>query len=126
MLSVFDRGQKRPQTRYVPISDEPMRLDEARLAAWAAALGQERLPQRRPHRGQLPDVDWTRATEAPARPGLFARLWRRLRWRLSSPDGVASGVSPAGLAQVPAGPYLAPVASMSVVSTPADDDRRAA
>jgi hypothetical protein len=57
--------------------DDPIRLDEARLAAWAQALGQGRAgdgAQRRPHRGALPDVDFSRAERAPSRPSLLKRL----------------------------------------------------
>lgn len=70
-------------------AQKPIRLDEARLDAWALALGQQRGEDRssfgpsfRPHRGELPDVDLSRAVPVgrPVRrePGLFLRLVFRL------------------------------------------------
>lgn len=66
-------------------AQKPIRLDEARLDAWALALGQQRGEDRssfgpsfRPHRGELPDVDLSRAVPVTREPGLFLRLVFRL------------------------------------------------
>lgn len=126
MFSMFDRGRKCPQIRFVSAPVEPLRLDEARLAAWAMALGQERMPERRPHRGQLPDVDWSRVTVVPVRPGAFARLWRRLLQRPPPSDDVPSGVSAGGLAQRSDGAYVTPVAFTTARPVALAADRRAA
>lgn len=125
MFSVFDRGQRRPPVPFICVAEEPLRPDRARLAAWATALGQERLPERRPHRGQLPDVDWSRVTAAPARPGPFVRLWRLFR-RMRPPDGVPPGAAQTGLAPASARPYVAPEASGNAPAAGMDRDRRAA
>jgi hypothetical protein len=75
-----DRGRRDPH--FLPIRDyeDPIRLDEARLDAWAMALGEQPRaryrPRGRPHRGMLPDVDFSRAIPVPRRPGLVARLFR--------------------------------------------------
>ena len=75
-----DRGRRRPHLPLICDAEEPIRLDEARLGAWAMAVGHDRgyfgKPSRRPHRGMLPDVDFSRAVPAPRRQGLFARLFR--------------------------------------------------
>ena len=82
-----DRGRRDPH--FLPIRDyeDPIRLDEARLDAWAMALGEQRRaryrPRGRPHRGMLPDVDFSRAIPAPPRPGLVARLFRLFAGRPS-------------------------------------------
>lgn len=77
-------------------AEKPIRLDEARLDAWAQALGQKRSgdpPAFRAHRGQLPDVDFSRAVAAPRRRGLISRLFFRLFGRDKQPDAseTASG-----------------------------------
>ncbi len=124
MLAVFDRGQRRPQIPLVCVPEEPLRPDHARLAAWAAVLGQERLPDRRPHRGQLADVDWSRVRPAPARPGVFVRFWRRLRGQ--PPEGGVSAGAPATLPPASGRPYVASGASDTAPAAAADVDRRAA
>ncbi|MBX3580333.1 MAG: hypothetical protein KF810_00335 [Rhizobiaceae bacterium] len=61
-------------------ADKPIRLDEARLEAWALALGQRRETRRpafRPHRGQLPDVDFSQVVRV-RRAGLIAGFFRWL------------------------------------------------
>ena len=91
-----DGGQTGPYILPTPGSDEPIRLNEARLLSWAVPLdldgGAGGRPSRRPHRGMLPDVDFSRAVPVPRRPGLLARLFRLMAGRLrkgAAPDGVA-------------------------------------
>lgn len=60
-------------------AQKPIRLDETHLDAWAVALGQQReRPAFRPHRGELPDVDLSRAVPAKRKQGLIVRLIFRL------------------------------------------------
>jgi hypothetical protein len=124
MFSVFDRGQRRPQLPLICVPEEPLRADHARLAAWAAVLGQERHPVARPHRGHLPDVDWSSVQVVPARPGPLARFWRWLR--MPPLDDPVSAAAPTALAQTPTLPYLASGASDTAPVAEADVDRRAA
>jgi len=70
---------------------QPIRLDEARLHAWALSIGQRReaeRPERKPHRGMLPDVDLSQAVAAQG-PGLLRRLLRRFAGRPSDENPVA-------------------------------------
>jgi hypothetical protein len=76
-------------------AEKPIRLDEARLDAWALALGQQRggdRPAFRAHRGELPDVDFSRAVPARRKAGLIARLISRLFGREGQP-GVSETAS---------------------------------
>lgn len=89
------RGRRGPHILLIRDSDEPIRLDESRLAAWAMALGQSRGgPPRRPHRGMLPDVDFSRAEPAPRRPGLIARLFGLLARRAGTAAESAGAALP--------------------------------
>lgn len=124
MFSVFDRGRGRPQVPLVCASEEPLRLDEARFAAWASALGQEPLREGRPHRGRLPDIDWSRTEAAQRRSGPLAWLWRRLRAPACDAVGV-SGAPPTVLAQASLKPYVARAVSGQAHPV-TDEDRRAA
>lgn len=70
-------------------AEKPIRLDEARLDAWAFALGQQRAsgrPSFRPHRGELPDLDLSRVVAVRRGPGLISRLVLRLFRRAKRPD----------------------------------------
>lgn len=92
----FDGGRQRPQPITTLPPQEPIRLDEARLRAWALAIDEQpRHPgqQRRPHRSMLPDVDFSLAVPAPRRPGFIARLFRRLAGR---PAGTVASAETAG------------------------------
>jgi hypothetical protein len=84
-MSFHLRGSQAPLPPFVYPLDGPIRFDEARFGAWARALEMsgDSLPPRRAHRGQLPDVDFSRATPVPRKPSLFARLWRVLFVRRS-------------------------------------------
>jgi hypothetical protein len=59
-------------------------LFDARMSAWAVLLGRHNAlnEHRRPHRGMLPDVDFSHVEPAPKRPSLLRRLVR-----LFQPDG---------------------------------------
>jgi hypothetical protein len=83
MFFRYERGRERLHVLPIRDSEDPIRLDEARLNAWALALGEKRPSadqpvRRRPHRGMLPDVDVSRAVPAPRWPGLLTRLMRVL------------------------------------------------
>lgn len=80
MFFRFKRVLRDPYTIDRFEADKPIRLDEARLEAWALALGQRRethRPASRPHRGQLPDVDFSQVVRV-RRPGLIAGFFRWL------------------------------------------------
>jgi len=73
-------------------AEQPIRLDDARLDAWALSIGQRReayQPKRKPHRGMLPDVDFSRRVPVASRPGWVARALRRLAGK--RPDGARPG-----------------------------------
>jgi hypothetical protein len=63
-------------------------LHDRKLATWALLVGETRSSavhaevRRRPHRGMLPDVDFSRAVPDPSRPSLVRRLIGMVR-----PDG---------------------------------------
>lgn len=63
-------------------------LHDRKLATWALLIGETRSSaahaeaRRRPHRGMLPDVDFSRAVPDLSRPSLVRRLIRLIR-----PDG---------------------------------------
>ena len=124
MFSVFDRGRRRPHPPFICVPEEPLRPDHARLAAWAAVLGQEPSPERRPHRGQLPDVDWSPMERVPASSGPFARLLSLFR-RKGADRGLSAG-SPVPLAEVASPPYLGEADSTAAEPAADTDNRRAA
>src|SRR5262245_60262481 len=77
-------------------AQQPIRLDEERLEAWAMSVGQRREPfraERKLHRGMLPDVDLSRAVPAERRVGPIMRLFRRIfaRERREEADAEAVG-----------------------------------
>jgi hypothetical protein len=94
---MFFRKKRVRRDPYLSIyeAQRPIRLDEARLDAWALSIGQRRQAyqqERKPHRGMLPDVDFSRAVPA-ERPGFLRRLLRRLA---GARPGEGSGVEMAG------------------------------
>jgi hypothetical protein len=96
MFFESDRGRAGPYILPARNSDEPIRLNEARLASWAIVIGHDRgsvgRPPRRPHRGMLPDVDFSRAVPVERQPGPITRLLRGLLGRRregAAPDGAA-------------------------------------
>ena len=126
-----DGGPTGPYILPTPGSDEPIRLNEARLPAWAIAIGHDGgaggRPSRRPHRGMLPDVDFSRAVPVPRRPGLLARLFRRLAGRLrkgTTPDGAApSGAGDKALGEAERKAYVWALEWESDAARPAAPDR---
>ncbi|MER8692982.1 hypothetical protein NKI77_31925 [Mesorhizobium opportunistum] len=72
-------------------------LHERKMATWALLIGETYSSavhaevRRRPHRGMLPDVDFSRAVPDPGRPSLVRRIIRLIR-----PGG-----------EKPASPYIA-------------------
>ena len=106
MFSLFFGGRNAPPSVLPSQSlDGPIRPDEARLRAWAVALGEIRPhlypPARRvTHRGMLPDVDMAQVVPAPRRASWRARLMRLLfgrRLPLACPPPLA----PADLESLP-------------------------
>lgn len=80
---MFFRKKRVRRDSYFSIyeAQRPIRLDEARLDAWALSIGQRRethQPRVKPHRGMLPDVDFSRVVSVERRPDLLTRLFRRL------------------------------------------------
>ena len=92
-----DRGRRDPH--FLPIRDyeDPIRLDEGRFDAWAMALGEppraRYKPRGRPHRGMLPDVDFSHAVRVERRAGLIARLFRMFAGRTRSTTAPVETVS---------------------------------
>ena len=126
-----DGGQTGPYILPAPGSNEPIRLNETRLASWAIPLdldgGAGGGPSRRPHRGMLPDVDFSRAVPVPRRPGLLARLFRRLAGRLRNgvtPDGATpSGAGDKALGEAERKAYVWALEWESDAARPAAPDR---
>ncbi len=94
MLSRPKRGPRGPHIQFIRDSDQPIRLDEARLAAWALAIGQRRDAGRpmRPHRGKLPDIDVSLAQPAVRQAGLMRRI---LRWLAGRSPAAGAAAEPA-------------------------------
>lgn len=87
MFAFLFRGRKAPPKALFQSYDAPIRLDEARFAAWALALGETRPAReprhrsRRTRRGMLPDVDMDNAVPAPSRPSMLRRILTAMRSR---------------------------------------------
>lgn len=87
MFSLVKGARKAPPTNLADLNDGPITVDEARLAAWAVALGDFRPTtdpprQRRPHPGMLPDVDWANAVPMPRRRSLLRLIAGALAARM--------------------------------------------
>jgi hypothetical protein len=86
-----------------------------RLPTWALLIGDTYSSavhaevRRRPHRGMLPDVDFSRAVPDPSRPSLVRRIIRLVRPGAKNRAGgtVSSGSSGAAVGEKPASPYIA-------------------
>ncbi|MER9330676.1 hypothetical protein NKJ26_19195 [Mesorhizobium sp. M0152] len=86
-----------------------------RLPTWALLIGETYSSavhaevRRRPHRGMLPDVDFSRAVPDPGRPSLVRRIVRLIRPARKNRAGgnVPSGSTNAPVGEKPANPYIA-------------------
>lgn len=87
-------------------------LHERKVATWALPIGEtyssavHAEERRRPHRGMLPDVDFSRAVPDHSRPTLVRRIIRLIRPgdRTRAGSGVSSGSSaPSGSSNEPVG-----------------------
>lgn len=96
-------------------------LHERKMATWALLIGEtyssavHAETRRRPHRGMLPDVDFSRAVPDPSRPSLVRRIVRIIRTGgksgagapLPSGNSGPSGSSSEPVGEKPATPYIA-------------------
>ena len=90
-------------------------LHSARLPTWALLIGETYSSavhaeiRRRPHRGMLPDVDFSRAVPDPSRPSLVRRIIRLIRpgAKIRLVDAAPSGSSNEPVGEKPATPYIA-------------------
>ncbi|MGX7874314.1 hypothetical protein ACVDG5_017555 [Mesorhizobium sp. ORM6] len=86
-----------------------------RLPTWALLIGETYSSavhaevRRRPHRGMLPDVDFSRAVPDPSRPSLVRRIIRlvRPRAKIRLVDTAPSGSASEPVGEKPASPYIA-------------------
>ena len=82
-------------------------LHERKLATWALLIGETRSSavhaevRRRPHRGMLPDVDFSRAVPDYSRPSLVRRLIRMIR-----PDGHGKAAADKPVGETAAAAYI--------------------
>ncbi|TIS56837.1 hypothetical protein [Mesorhizobium sp.] len=90
-------------------------LHERKMATWALLIGEtyssavHAETRRRPHRGMLPDVDFSRAVPDHSRPSLVRRIVGMIRPGAKSRAGetVPSGSSSESVGEKPATPYIA-------------------
>ncbi|RWQ29581.1 MAG: hypothetical protein EOS20_32760 [Mesorhizobium sp.] len=94
-------------------------LHERRMATWALLIGEtyssavHAETRRRPHRGMLPDVDFSRAVPDRSRPSLVRRIMRLIRpgaktgAKLRVVDRAPSGSSNEPVGEKPATSYIA-------------------
>jgi hypothetical protein len=110
-----------PFYRYFHMEDGPMfdpcripgsrSLHERKTATWALLIGETYSSavhaeiRRRPHRGMLPDVDFSRAVPDQSRPSLVRRFIRLIR--PGAKNTAASGSSKEPVGEKPATPYIA-------------------
>lgn len=90
-------------------------LHERKMATWALLIGETYSSavhaemRRRPHRGMLPDVDFSRAVPDPGRPSLVRRIARLFRpgEKARAGSSVPSGSPNEPVGEKPATPYIA-------------------
>jgi hypothetical protein len=93
-------------------------LHERKVATWALLIGEtyssavHAEERRRPHRGMLPDVDFSRAVPDHSRPSLVRRVARLLRPAVKTRAG---GSLPSGNSD-PSGPPAEPVGEKPAIS----------
>ncbi|MBZ9708341.1 hypothetical protein FJW08_10225 [Mesorhizobium sp. B3-2-1] len=85
-----------------------------RLPTWALLIGDTYSSavhaevRRRPHRGMLPDVDFSHAVPDPSRPSLVRRIIRLIRPGAKNRTGtVSSGSTKVPVGEKPESPYIA-------------------
>ena len=86
-----------------------------RLPTWALLIGETHSSavhaevRRRPHRGMLPDVDFSHAVPDPSRPSLVRRIIRLIRpgAKIRLVDTAPSGSANEPVGEKPANPYIA-------------------
>jgi hypothetical protein len=90
-------------------------LHTHRLPTWALLIGETYSSavhaevRRRPHRGMLPDVDFSRAVPDPSRPSLVRRIIRLIRpgAKIRLVDTAPTGSANDPVGEKPASPYIA-------------------
>jgi hypothetical protein len=90
-------------------------LHDRKTATWALLIGEtyssavHAETRRRPHRGMLPDVDFSRAVPDHSRPSLVRRIIRLVRpgAKNRADGGVPSASLDAPVGEKPASPYIA-------------------
>jgi len=90
-------------------------LHERKMATWALLIGEtyssavHAETRRRPHRGMLPDVDFSRAVPDYSRPSLVRRIMRLIRpgAKLRVVHTAASGSSSEPVGEMRSTPYIA-------------------
>ncbi|WP_246801237.1 hypothetical protein [Mesorhizobium amorphae] len=89
-------------------------LHERKMATWALLIGEtyssavHAETRRRPHRGMLPDVDFSRAVPDPSRPSLVRRIIRMIQpGAKDRAGGMPSGSSSEPVGEKHASPYIA-------------------
>jgi hypothetical protein len=90
-------------------------LHERKMATWALLIGETYSSavhaevRRRPHRGMLPDVDFSRAVPDHSRPSLVRRIIRLIRpgAKIRAVDTASSGSSKEPVGEMRSTPYIA-------------------
>jgi hypothetical protein len=90
-------------------------LHDQKMATWALLIGETYSSavhaevRRRPHRGMLPDVDFSHAVPDPSRPSLVRRIIRLIRPgpKIRVVDTAPSGSTSSAVGEKPASPYIA-------------------
>ncbi|UDL88700.1 hypothetical protein LGH82_26830 [Mesorhizobium sp. PAMC28654] len=87
-------------------------LHEQKMATWALLIGEtyssavHAQTRRRPHRGMLPDVDFSRAVPDPSRPSLVRRIIRLIRPKIRTVTTVASASSNQPVGETSSASYI--------------------
>lgn len=137
----LSRGQ-RARNADSAFFDRPASLQDAKLAAWALSVGEirnsdgERYGISRPHRGQLPDVDFSIVVPDPRRTSPLRQLARMVVRLFGRPSGRKAGARGSGqsppLGDHPPASYIGvteagdPRDFLRVEKTPLDELSRAA